>query len=215
MKRITVLMLAMFAAVLYTVAQDKPLSPPATVEGKIGAANVKITYCQPSARGRKMLGGKEPYGQVWRTGANEATTIEFDKPVKLEGKDVPAEQILFVIVFVCSPLFCFFIKNDGPLVLVRDSEKRVTPCFHCLTAKCNILGKGDLGSLVCAGAPNLAILFQSTEYFPALLIWAAVSNFYITGFNSFVRTFAVLRAGGKYKKSCKQKKQYMLHGISF
>ena len=98
MKRITVLMLAMFAAVLYTVAQDKPLSPPATVEGKIGAANVKITYCQPSARGRKMLGGKEPYGQVWRTGANEATTIEFDKPVKLEGKDVPAGKYsLFTI----------------------------------------------------------------------------------------------------------------------
>lgn len=99
MKRITFLMLAtatMLSSVV--VAQEKPLSPQATVEGKIGAANVKIVYCQPSARGRKMLGGKEPYGQVWRTGANEATTIEFDKPVKIEGKDVPAGKYsLFTI----------------------------------------------------------------------------------------------------------------------
>jgi Protein of unknown function (DUF2911) len=59
MKRITFLMLAT-AAMLSSVvvAQEKPLSPPATVEGKIGAANVKIVYCQPSARGRKMLGGE-------------------------------------------------------------------------------------------------------------------------------------------------------------
>lgn len=80
------------------VAQDKPLSPSSTIEGKIGEANVKIVYSQPSARGRKMLGGKEPYGQVWRTGANEATTIEFDKAVKIEGKDVAAgKYTLFTI----------------------------------------------------------------------------------------------------------------------
>jgi hypothetical protein len=36
-----------------------------------------------------MVGGKDPYGQVWRTGANETTTIEFSGPVKIEGKDVP------------------------------------------------------------------------------------------------------------------------------
>ena len=48
MKRITFLMMATFATVLTAVAQDKPLSPSATVEGKIGAANVKIVYCQPS-----------------------------------------------------------------------------------------------------------------------------------------------------------------------
>lgn len=104
-------------ATLLTVdvmAQEKPLSPQATVEGKIGAANVKIVYCQPSARNRKMLGGKEPYGQVWRTGANEATTIEFDKPVKLEGKDVPAGKY---------SLFTIPGENEWTIILNKDAKQ--------------------------------------------------------------------------------------------
>jgi len=111
MKRITVLMVTMLVTILTAVSQDKPLSPSATVEGKIGAANVKIVYCQPSARGRKMLGGKEPFGQVWRTGANEATTIEFDKPVKLEGKDVPAGKYSL-----------FTIPGEGEWTIILNKE---------------------------------------------------------------------------------------------
>ncbi len=80
------------------LAQEKPLSPKETVEGTIDGTKVSIVYCRPSAKGRKMLGEKEPYGQVWRTGANEATTIEFDKPVTIEGKTLPAgKYALFTI----------------------------------------------------------------------------------------------------------------------
>jgi hypothetical protein len=98
MKRFTFLMLAFASAVTVFGQDKKPLSPLATTEGKIGAAKITIVYSQPSARGRKMLGGNEAYGKVWRTGANAATTIEFDKPVKVEGKDVPAgKYALFTI----------------------------------------------------------------------------------------------------------------------
>lgn len=80
------------------LAQDKPKSPKETVKGTIDGANIEIVYCRPSARGRKMLGEKEPYGQVWRTGANEATTIEFSKAVKIEGKELAAgKYTLFTI----------------------------------------------------------------------------------------------------------------------
>jgi hypothetical protein len=45
-----------------------------------------------------MIGGQDPYGKVWRTGANAATTIEFKKPVKIEGKNLPAgKYALFTI----------------------------------------------------------------------------------------------------------------------
>jgi Protein of unknown function (DUF2911) len=78
--------------------EKKPLSPEATVNGKIGDANVEIVYCRPSARGRKMLGGNEPYGEVWRTGANAATTFTIDKAVRIEGKELPAGKYeLFTI----------------------------------------------------------------------------------------------------------------------
>lgn len=76
----------------------KPLSPEATVAGKIGGATIEIVYCRPSARGRKMLGGNEAYGEVWRTGANAATTFTVDKDVRVEGKLLPAGKYeLFTI----------------------------------------------------------------------------------------------------------------------
>lgn len=70
--------------------KSKRPSPPVTVEGSIDGALIKIDYSAPSAKGRKMLGGKEPFGSVWRTGANEATTFEIDKPIQVEGQALAA-----------------------------------------------------------------------------------------------------------------------------
>ena len=92
MKRTSILfaVLALFMFLDTNAQENKPLSPKETVKGKAGSANVEIVYSRPSSRGRTMIGGNEPYGEVWRTGANEATTIQFDKAVKIEGKDLPA-----------------------------------------------------------------------------------------------------------------------------
>lgn len=73
-------------------------SPKAEASGTVGGAKVDIVYCRPSADGRKIMGGLVPFGKVWRTGANAATTIEFDKSVKIEGKSLPAgKYALFTI----------------------------------------------------------------------------------------------------------------------
>lgn len=73
-------------------------SPKAEANGTVGGAKVEIVYCRPSADKRKIMGGLVPYGQVWRTGANKATSIEFDKAVKIEGKTLPAgKYALFTI----------------------------------------------------------------------------------------------------------------------
>ncbi|HYG04762.1 MAG TPA: DUF2911 domain-containing protein [Chryseosolibacter sp.] len=100
MKKITLLVLTLMAAFTFVEvsAQNKPLSPKETIAETVGGAKTTIVYCRPSARGRKMIGGNEPYGKVWRTGANEATTIEFDKAVRIEGKELPAgKYALFTI----------------------------------------------------------------------------------------------------------------------
>jgi len=73
-------------------------SPPAEATGKIGAATVKISYSSPAVKGRPVLNGLIPYGKAWRAGANEATILETDKDVKVEGKPLPAGKYsLFVI----------------------------------------------------------------------------------------------------------------------
>ncbi|MBL9216083.1 MAG: DUF2911 domain-containing protein [Opitutaceae bacterium] len=65
-------------------------SPAATLKQRVGITDIEITYSRPSMRGRKIFGGLEPYGAVWRTGADNATKITFSTPVKFGGVDVPA-----------------------------------------------------------------------------------------------------------------------------
>jgi hypothetical protein len=74
-----------------TSAQDsgkKMASPPATAEGTIDGVQVKVSYHQPSARGRQIMGALVPFGKVWRTGANATTSIEFNQAVKIGGKSL-------------------------------------------------------------------------------------------------------------------------------
>ena len=71
--------------------KSKRPSPPAKVsETTNKGVTITIDYSQPAVKGREI--GKEiaPYGQVWRTGANEATVFEVNKDVNVEGKALPA-----------------------------------------------------------------------------------------------------------------------------
>jgi hypothetical protein len=71
-------------------APKKPLSPPAKAEVALTGAAVSIDYSAPSARGRVIFGGLVPYGQVWRTGANSATTLQTSADLKIGTLAVPA-----------------------------------------------------------------------------------------------------------------------------
>ncbi|SDE53353.1 Protein of unknown function [Mucilaginibacter pineti] len=55
-----------------------------------GLGKISITYSRPNVKDRKIFGGIIPYGEVWRTGANAATTITFTEKVIIEGHNVPA-----------------------------------------------------------------------------------------------------------------------------
>ena len=78
-----VLVLASLVAFV-SQAQDKKMpSPPASTEAAIDGIKVKNDYSQPSARGRKIMGGLVPFGEVWRTGANASTSIDFSADAKV------------------------------------------------------------------------------------------------------------------------------------
>jgi hypothetical protein len=66
-------------------------SPLDSISFKVGAADVKLCYGRPSARGRTMIGGQNvPFGRLWRTGANEPTMIHTTGPIVIAGVAVPA-----------------------------------------------------------------------------------------------------------------------------
>lgn len=77
----------------FAVAQDLQLprvSQKASVSQRIGLTDVSITYSRPGVKGRTIWGGLVPYNEVWRTGANEATTISVSDDVKIDGQPLPA-----------------------------------------------------------------------------------------------------------------------------
>lgn len=65
-------------------------SPPATANVTVAGGTIDVKYNTPKMRGRKIMGGLVPYGQVWRTGANAATTIVTSVPLKFGNLTVPA-----------------------------------------------------------------------------------------------------------------------------
>jgi tetratricopeptide (TPR) repeat protein len=64
------------------------LSPVQTIKQDFGIGSIEIKYSRPSVRGRKIFGDLLPYGQLWRTGANAATTIKFTEPVEINGTKI-------------------------------------------------------------------------------------------------------------------------------
>ena len=88
-KALTIAATLVFIASI-ALAQNKPLSPPAKAEGKLGGKNITIDYSAPSKRNRVIMGELVPYGKVWRTGANAATTLKTDADLTIGDLAVPA-----------------------------------------------------------------------------------------------------------------------------
>ncbi|MFT3705514.1 MAG: DUF2911 domain-containing protein [Agriterribacter sp.] len=88
-------LLAAFSGIVYCTQAQQQLKTPApsptqTVKQDFGLASVELSYSRPAVKGRKIFGDLVPFGKVWRTGANGATTITFGDDVTFGGQKVPA-----------------------------------------------------------------------------------------------------------------------------
>ena len=102
--RIALVMLAFSAMVFAQQDKSKRPSPPGTAQVTLNGKNISVDYSRPrmrdpqSGQPRKIFGGVVPYGEVWRAGANEATTLKTDADLDVNGTSVPAgTYTLFVL----------------------------------------------------------------------------------------------------------------------
>lgn len=142
----------------YSVALRQPApridfpaaSPAAVIKQRVGLTDIEVDFSRPSLKGRVMIGGIDPYGEVWRTGANSATTISFSTPVTFGGVPVDAGTYeLFTIpgrdewtVILQKPMhqwgaYTYDQKND----VLRVTSK---PTLHTEPAETFTIGFGDL-----------------------------------------------------------------------
>lgn len=90
-----ILVIIVAAYLGYLMLTTKNHSPEAVAEYNSGDLHIQVNYCQPYKRGRLIFGTKSddalvPFGEKWRTGANEATEVSFSRDVVIGGQTLPA-----------------------------------------------------------------------------------------------------------------------------
>ena len=120
-----ILFVMAFSMNVATAQDKKPASPPAEAKGTINGANISIKYSSPFVKGRAIWGELVPYSQVWRAGANDATTFETSKAIKVEGKELAAGTYAFFVI----------PEKDGTATLIFNSEATQWGAYKYDTAK--------------------------------------------------------------------------------
>ena len=88
-------------------------SPASSLQGHVNDVKVNIEYSSPRVKERVIFGNLVPYDKVWRAGANENTTIEFDRDVKVEGKKLKKGKYgFFIIPREKNRWICVFSKKN-------------------------------------------------------------------------------------------------------
>ncbi len=88
------------------------VSPQATVSQTIGITEIKIDYCSPGVKGRVIWGELVPYNEMWRTGANQATTISFSTDVMVDGNKLEKGKYSFFTIPSPSSWTLVFSKQS-------------------------------------------------------------------------------------------------------
>jgi len=110
MKKISLFILAL--GLSFANAQELPApSPSATLSQRVGLTDFTIEYSRPGVKDREIFGALVPYGEVWRTGANKATSIEFNTDVTFGGTKVKAGKYSI-----------FTIPGDGKWSFILNKE---------------------------------------------------------------------------------------------
>jgi hypothetical protein len=98
-------------------------SPAATLAQTIGITQVTVSWHRPAVKGRTVWGELVPYGEVWRAGANENTTITFSSPVKVQGHDLPAGTYGLHMIPTATTWTIIFNRNSTSWGSYSYSEK--------------------------------------------------------------------------------------------
>ena len=116
----------------YTQLQSPVASPRAKVSQKVGLVNINLDYSRPSKKGRTIFGNIVPFDQIWRTGANQATSISFSDDVKINNQlveageyhvySVPRENSLDLVIYKKTDEWGSLKSFDESLIKARVSS---------------------------------------------------------------------------------------------
>ena len=115
MKQLLLATTLILATVGFATAQQKktPLSPPAEATATIGGKAVSIKYGAPTVRNRKIFGGLVPFGEVWRAGANSATSLHTETDLMIGTLSVPKGDYTLYVLPTATEWMLIVNKQTG------------------------------------------------------------------------------------------------------
>jgi|SRR5690606_31391265 len=108
---IVILIVVAFTSFQVMKFQTKKHSPEETITATENGYDVEITYSRPFKKGRDIFGSLVPYGEVWRTGANEATTFNTATDLLIQGQKLPAGK--YTLWTLPNPIEWKIFFNSG------------------------------------------------------------------------------------------------------
>ena len=106
-----IILIVSWATLFFMKKHTKSFSPEEEITYTQGDLTIQVFYNRPYKKGREIFGSLVPYSQVWRTGANEATTFETNKNIRIEGK-----------VLTAGIYSLWTIPREGAWTIIFNSE---------------------------------------------------------------------------------------------
>lgn len=129
-------------------------SPDAEFKQQVGFTEVEVKYSRPNARGRVVMGQLVPFGELWRTGAHDATTIRFSDAVTLNGNNIPAGTYTLFTIPTASEWTIVInkatemhgtsdYKQEEDLVRFSVQSEKAARYYETFTIEINDFGKDE------------------------------------------------------------------------
>ena len=114
MKNFFFLIISLFCSISFAQVRIPQPSPMAKISQVVGMTDFTIEYSRPSKRGRAIVGNLIRFGELWRTGANKNTTIEFSDAIMIHGKEIPSgKYAIYTLPNEDNWVLYFYSKTDS------------------------------------------------------------------------------------------------------
>ncbi|MBX9928424.1 MAG: DUF2911 domain-containing protein [Gemmatimonadaceae bacterium] len=145
-------------------AQAAPASPRDTARATIAGASVMVDYGRPSMKGRAIWGGLVPYGQVWRLGANAATTLVTEKALVADSTTIPAGKYTLYLLPTEQGAELIVNKQTGQWGTVYDAKQDLARLKLTKSAAAAPVEKFAITIAAKGNGATMSFAWDKTEY---------------------------------------------------
>ncbi len=156
---VAVLVAAFFGLKSFT----KSKSPGETAKFDQNGLSVQVDYCRPYKKGREIFGKLEPYGKVWRTGANEATIFDVKQDVKIGDKALKAGKYTLWTIPNVDKWTIVLNSETGQWGTNHDETKDILSVDVPVGKTASIIEQLTIDFTAAEGGTDMGIRWDNTE----------------------------------------------------